>query len=142
MSNEIDQINQSTCDYFAFSCSPPRQYTMQNMEMEEDLMLQSPLPSQPSSPTLFTNTASCLSNCGVGNDIETMIKIKRMLVEEEIIIDKTKKDQMFEYQRIMSSIKRYLMHFCPHDYVVDTFDVDVERSITIEYCTICETIKP
>jgi len=35
-----------------------------------------------------------------------------------------------------------LEKLCCHNYIIDTIEIDVEQSETIEYCCICEIVKP
>ena len=38
-------------------------------------------------------------------------------------------------------IRTKLMSICNHDWIIDSIDIDPDRSKTIEYCKICQTTK-
>ena len=41
------------------------------------------------------------------------------------------------YQKILKSVNEYLHLHCKHSYVVDSIDIDPDRSETIRYCEKC-----
>ena len=41
------------------------------------------------------------------------------------------------YQKILKSVNEYLHLHCNHNYVVDSIDIDPDRSQTIRYCEKC-----
>lgn len=65
-------------------------------------------------------------------DMEPLIKgIDDVTINE--IIDKL--------QNHLQNINKKIMETCCHNYVDDYIDVDVEQSMPITYCTICEHTK-
>ena len=46
------------------------------------------------------------------------------------------------FQDLIDNCNDNLNQICCHNYIHDTIDIDYERSETITYCTICETVKP
>jgi hypothetical protein len=44
-----------------------------------------------------------------------------------------------DYTNILSQVNMYLYKYCNHVIENDLIDIDPDRSIEIQYCTICET---
>ena len=47
-----------------------------------------------------------------------------------------------EFYEIYDKIIKYIHLYCKHEYQSDLFDITPDRSKTIQYCRICEEIKP
>ena len=41
------------------------------------------------------------------------------------------------YRDVLVRINSYIAMYCPHEYIDDTIDIDVERSQNISYCKHC-----
>jgi len=48
---------------------------------------------------------------------------------------------ILKLQKHLQQINKKIMETCCHNYVDDYIDVDVEQSMPITYCTICEHTK-
>ena len=50
-------------------------------------------------------------------------------------------DKIKHFNDLIKICNEHLDQLCCHNYVYHTVDTDLERSQTITYCTICETIQ-
>ena len=64
-------------------------------------------------------------------DITILIHVKQQL--EKIPLQQRLQD----YTNILSHVNSYLYKYCKHTMDTDLIDLDPDRSIEIEYCTIC-----
>jgi hypothetical protein len=79
--------------------------------------------------------------------IETLDDIDYLTISEfsDICYPKNNKDFFTEkikhFQINIDICNNELDHLCCHNYIDDTIDIAPERSQSITYCTICETVK-
>ena len=83
------------------------------------------------------------------DDVEAMIRVKialdacQMSTGSSSDEDVNDRDQFRKYcravtyQKILKSVNEYLHLHCKHNYVVDSIDIDPDRSETIRYCEKC-----
>jgi hypothetical protein len=67
----------------------------------------------------------------IAGDIDILIQVKQQL--EKIPLQQRSRD----YTSILSQVNSYLYTYCKHSMDTDLIDLDPDRSIEIEYCTIC-----
>ena len=65
--------------------------------------------------------------------IDILIHVKRQLEKQPI------QQRSQDYTNILSQVNAYLYKYCAHTIETDLIDIDPDRSIEIEYCTICGT---
>jgi hypothetical protein len=62
-----------------------------------------------------------------------------MLSVKSLIETMPSSRQTHEYLDILNRVKKYLHKHCRHNVVNDLIDIDPDRSMSIFYCTICES---
>lgn len=65
--------------------------------------------------------------------IDILIQVKHQLAKIPI------QQRSQDYTNILSQVNAYLYKYCAHTIETDLIDIDPDRSIEIEYCTICGT---
>ena len=79
--------------------------------------------------------------------IETLDDIDYMTISEFSDICYPKNNNAFftekikHFQDLIDNCNNELDHLCCHNYVDDVIDITPERSQSITYCAICETVK-
>ncbi len=79
--------------------------------------------------------------------IETLDDIDYMTISEfsDICYPKNNKafftEKIKHFQDLIDNCNNELDHLCCHNYVDDVIDITPERSQSITYCAICETVK-
>ena len=79
--------------------------------------------------------------------IETLDDIDYLTISEfsDICYPKNNKDFFTEkikhFQDLIDNCNNELDHLCCHNFIDDVIDITPERSQSITYCAICETVK-
>ena len=80
--------------------------------------------------------------------IETLDDIDYMTISEfsDICYPNNNKsfftEKIKHFQDLINNCNNELDHLCCHNFIDDVIDITPERSQSITYCAICETVKP
>ena len=82
-------------------------------------------------------------------EVQLLIKLKKLVIEQQLFFTQNNEEiqkilcylDLPKYENTnnyLQLVEEQIKNKCQHNYVTDDIDIDLEKSMKICYCTICE----